>query len=70
MKTEGVMEIPNSKILFIEADHPVWNYVRENPDGAELLKTARTVETHIKANRDGFYDLCDSLQKEWDARSV
>ena len=62
MKTEGVMEIPNSSIIFVDAEHPIWAYVRENPHGEEMLKNACCVENHFKANRDAFLYICEEMQ--------
>ena len=68
LETEGVMHIPDTNILFVDVAHPVWDYVRTNPEGDGILKAAVKVENHYKVKRDGFNIMCEGMRQEMEVQ--
>ena len=66
LKTEGVMIVPNSNLMFVDIDHPIFNYSVDDPDEALInrLKAEPIIEKHYKVYGDRFYKLCEELVLE------
>jgi hypothetical protein len=50
LKTEGVMIVPNSNLMFVDIDHPIFNYSVNDPDASEAsinrIKATPIIENH------------------------
>ena len=63
LKTEGVMIVPNSNLMFVDIGHPVFEYSVDDADETSInrLKAEPIIENHYKVYGDRFYQLCDEL---------
>ena len=63
LKTEGVMIVPNSNLMFVDIGHPVFEYSVDDADETFInrLKAEPIIENHYKVYGDRFYQLCDEL---------
>lgn len=66
LKTEGVMIVPNSNLMFVDIHHPIFNFDVNDPDEALInkLKAQPIIEKHYKVYGDRFYKLCEELALE------
>ena len=63
LKTEGVMIVPNSNLMFVDIGHPVFEYSVDETS-INRLKAEPIIENHYKVYGDRFYQLCDELVGE------
>ena len=63
LKTEGVMIVPNSNLMFVDIGHPVFEYSVDDADETSInrFKAEPIIENHYKVYGDRFYQLCDEL---------
>ena len=63
LKTEGVMIVPNSNLMFVDIGHPVFEYSVDDADEASInrIKATPIIENHYKVYGDRFLKLCDEL---------
>ena len=66
LKTEGVMIVPKSNLMFVDIGHPVFEYSVDDADEASInrIKATPIIERHYKVYGDRFYALCDELALE------
>ena len=63
LKTEGVMIVPQSNLMFVDIGHPVFEYSVDDADEASInrIKATPIIERHYKVYGDRFYARCDEL---------
>ena len=71
LKTEGVMIVPNSNLMFVDIGHPVFEYSVDDADETSInrLKAEPIIENHYKVYGDRFYQLCDELVGEGESHA-